>query len=71
MVSDGTQHVRATVDTHEIHFKVLDYYGGSAFTYHTGFHYGPGRLVKTGEVLRGVVRLRLLGDSDNGSAHGN
>jgi hypothetical protein len=49
------------VDTHDIHFKVLDYYGGSAYTYHTGFHYGPGRLIKTGEVLRGTVRLKLLG----------
>ena len=59
--SDGTQHVRATIGTHEIHFKVLDYYGGSCWTYHGGFHYGPGRLVKSGEVLKGTVKLKLLG----------
>jgi beta-galactosidase len=60
--SDGTQHVRATMGTHDIHFKVLDYYGGSAWTYNEGFHYGPGRLVKTGEILKGTVRLKFLGD---------
>ena len=61
--SDGTQHVRATVGVHEIHFKVLDYYGGTAWTYHNGWHFGPGRLVKTGEVLKGTVRLKLLGEN--------
>jgi beta-galactosidase len=61
--SDGTQHIRTTVGIHEIHFKVLDYYGGTAWTYHNGWHFGPGRLVKSGEVLKGTVRLKLLGDS--------
>ena len=65
--SDGSQHVRATVGMHEIHLKVLDYYGGSAYTYNDGFHYGPGRLIKTGEVLKGTVRLKLLGESTNGT----
>jgi hypothetical protein len=60
--SDGTQHIRATVGVHEIHLKVLDYYGGTAWTYHGGWHFGPGRLVKTGEVLKGTVRLKLVGD---------
>ena len=60
VVSDGMQSVRATLGTHEIHLKVLDYYGGMSWTYHSGYHYGPGRLVKTGEVLRGTVRLRFL-----------
>ena len=26
-----------------------------------GFHYGPGKLIKTGDVLKGTVRLQLLG----------
>jgi hypothetical protein len=60
--SDGSQHVRATVGTHAIHFKVLDFYGGTGWTYHGGWHFGPGHLVKTGEVLKGTVRLKLLGD---------
>jgi hypothetical protein len=63
VISDGAQHVRATVGIHEIHFKALDFYGGSAWTYHGGFHYGPGRLVKSGEVLKGTVRMKLLGDA--------
>ena len=64
--SDGTQHVRATVGMHDIHLKVLDYYGGTAFTYHEGYHYGAGRLVKPGEILKGTVRLKLLGDGPGG-----
>ncbi len=62
VISDGTQHVRATVGLHEIHLKVLDFYGGMSWTYHGGYHYGPGRLVKTGEVLGGTVRLKFLGE---------
>ncbi|MCC7086508.1 MAG: discoidin domain-containing protein [Pirellulales bacterium] len=65
--SDGAQHVRATVGTHEIHFKVLDFYGGMSWTYHGGYHYGPGRLLKTGEVLKGTVRMKFLGDIAGGS----
>jgi hypothetical protein len=50
------------VGLYENHIKVLDFYGGSAWTYHGGFHYGPGRLVKSGEVLKGTIKLKLLGD---------
>jgi hypothetical protein len=60
IISDGSQHVRATLGTHEIKLKALDYYGGSAWTYRGGFHYGPGRLIKTGETLKGTVRLKFL-----------
>lgn len=60
--SDGSQHVRATVCVHAINFKVLDFYGGTGYTYHGGWHFGPGRLVKSGEVLKGTVHLKLLGD---------
>jgi hypothetical protein len=60
--SDGSQHVRATVGAHAICFKVLDFYGGTGLTYHGGWHFGPGHLVKTGEVLKGTVRLKLLGE---------
>jgi hypothetical protein len=61
VISDGTQHVRATVGTHQIHLKVLDYYGGVAVS--GDYHYGFGRTIKTGEVLKGTVRLKLLGDT--------
>ena len=66
MFSDGTQHVRATVGTHEIHLKALDFYGGMSWTYSGGYHYGAGRLLKTGEVIKGTVRLKLLGDGARG-----
>lgn len=59
--SDGSQHVRANVGVHAIHFKVLDFYGGTGLTYHEGWHFGPGRLVKTGEILKGTVKMKLLG----------
>jgi beta-galactosidase len=66
IISDGTQHVRAILGIHEIHFKVLDFYGGMSWTYHGGYHYGPGRVLKTGEVLKGTVRMKLLGEiADN------
>jgi beta-galactosidase len=60
VISDGTQHVRATVGTHDIQLKVLDYYGGTSWTYNWGYHYGPGRVIKPGDVLKGTVKLRLL-----------
>ncbi len=60
VVSDGTQHVRASVATHEIQLEVLDFYGGMSWTYNNGYHYGPGRTIKPGEVLEGTVRLRML-----------
>lgn len=61
VISDGTQHVRATVSTRSIAVNILDYYGGSA----TGFSewdgaYGNGHTIKTGDILKGVVRLQLL-----------
>jgi len=31
-------------------------------TYRDGYHYGPGRTVKTGEVREGTVRLKLLAE---------
>ncbi len=61
VISDGSQHIRAAVGTHAITLEVLDYYGGTAWTYREGYHYGPGRLIKTDEVLRGKVRLSFLG----------
>jgi beta-galactosidase len=62
VVSDGTQTVRCTLTPHEVQLKVLDFYGGSGGPQEwsvQGFHYGPGRLIKTGERVRGVVRLKM------------
>jgi hypothetical protein len=63
VVSDGTQTLRCTLTPHEISMKVLDFYGGSGGPKEwsvLGFHYGAGRLIKTGEVVKGVVRLKLM-----------
>jgi hypothetical protein len=59
--SDGTQSVRATMGMYDVSLKVLDYYGGAGWGARNCWHCGPGRLVKTGEVLKGTVRLRLVG----------
>jgi hypothetical protein len=63
VVSDGTQTVRCAVTPHEVSLKVLDFYGGSGGPKEwsvLGFHYGAGRLIKTGETIKGTVRLKLL-----------
>ena len=62
IVSDGTQTVRCAQTPHEVTLKVLDFYGGSGGPKEwsvQGFHYGAGRLIKTGERVRGSVRLKL------------
>jgi hypothetical protein len=64
VVSDGTQTVRCSLTPHEVSLKVLDFYGGSGGPKEwsvLGFHYGAGRLIKTGETVTGTVRLKLLG----------
>jgi beta-galactosidase len=64
VLSDGTQIVRCTLGVHGVRFSVLDFYGGSGGKNEwsvLGFHYGPGKLIKTGDILKGTVRLQLLG----------
>ncbi|HTQ11020.1 MAG TPA: glycoside hydrolase family 2 TIM barrel-domain containing protein [Fimbriimonadaceae bacterium] len=64
VVSDGSQDVRAAVGVHGVAINVLDYWGGSGPPGHwsvEGFHYGPGHLIKSGDVLKGTVRMQLLG----------
>jgi hypothetical protein len=62
VVSDGAQTVRCAVTPHEISLNVLDFYGGSGGPKEwsvLGFHYGAGRLIKTGETVKGTVRLKI------------
>ena len=64
VISDGGQTVRCTLGVHGVSLKVLDFYGGTGGRKEwsvLGFHYGPGKLIKTGDVLKGTVRLQLLG----------
>ncbi|MFI5385770.1 MAG: glycoside hydrolase family 2 TIM barrel-domain containing protein [Fimbriimonadales bacterium] len=66
VISDGSQHVRAAVGVHGVTVNVLDYYGGSGPPKHwsvEGFHYGSGHVIKSGDVLKGTVRLELLGQA--------
>jgi len=70
IVSDGRQHVRATVGPRAISVKVLDYYGGSA----TGAPewdgtYGDGKVIPAGATLEGTVRLQLLPPSPGPDLH--
>jgi hypothetical protein len=62
VVSNGTQAVRCSLTPHEIKLNVLDFYGGSGGPKEwsvQGFQYGAGRLIKTGETVKGTVRLKL------------
>jgi hypothetical protein len=62
VISDGTQTVRCSLTPHEVRLRVLDYYGGSGKDKEwsvVAYHYGAGRLIKTGETVKGLVRLKL------------
>ena len=64
VISDGTQHARATVGVHTISLKVLDFYGGLGAPTDwavEGFHYGAGHEIKTGDTLSGRVRVQMVG----------
>ena len=62
IVSDGTQHVRATVGTRSISVHALDYYGGSATgTPEWDDTYGVGKVIHPGDILEGKVRVQLCG----------
>lgn len=64
VISDGGQSVRCTLGVHGISLRVLDFYGGSGGrnSYSVGgFHYGPGKQIKPGDVLKGTVRLQMVG----------
>lgn len=63
VVSDGSQTLRCSLGVHSVSVKVLDYYGGSGGQKEwsvQGFHYGPGRHIRPGDILTGVVRIRLF-----------
>jgi hypothetical protein len=61
IVSDGRQHVRATMGPRAISVKVLDYYGGSATgTPEWDGTYGNGKVILSGATIEGTVRLQLL-----------
>ena len=61
ILSDGSQHVRATLGIHSITVNILDYYGGSATgTPEWDGAYGIGKVIKTGDRVQGTIRLQLV-----------
>lgn len=67
VLSDGTQHVRATVGTDRISVHVNDYYGGSnvgrwrpsdlrCFS----DNYGDGQIIRNGDVVESRLRMRFV-----------
>jgi beta-galactosidase len=61
ILSDGTQHVRAMVETDRISVHVLDWYGGTATRLEEWrLNYGDGRLLERGQVLETTLRLQLV-----------
>jgi hypothetical protein len=63
-LSDGKQTLRCALNPHGVTVHVSDFYGGSGGPNQwsvDGFHYGSGMSLKTGAVVKGKVRLELLG----------
>ncbi len=61
VISDGTQHIRAMVETDRIAVHVLDWYGGTNAGLEEWFkNYGKGRVVRTGETITSTLRLRFV-----------
>ena len=60
IVSDGSQHVRAAVDTDRISVNVNDWYGGTNVGWWEWVHnYGKGQLIHRGDRLKSKTVLRL------------
>jgi beta-galactosidase len=61
VISDGSQHLRATMETDRAALFVNNWYGGTmaiAWGEWTG-NYGEGKVMKAGDVLAGRVKLKL------------
>ena len=59
--SDGSQHLRAAVESDRIAVYVNDWYGGSPAEIGEYLeNYGRGKMLSTGERIHGTVHLRLL-----------
>jgi hypothetical protein len=64
VLSDGTQHIRATVESDGVVLRVLDFSNGGGESFLAG-HYGPSyRTLKAGDMLEGGATLRLVGLGD-------
>ena len=64
VTSDGSQSVRATVESDRIAFHINDWYGGT----HVGLwewtsNYGEGKPITAGQVIESIVRLQLVAGS--------
>ena len=58
--SDGSQHFRATVEPDRIAIQVSDWFGGTSSQAGEWIsNYGDGKVLHTGDEIRGAVRLRL------------
>lgn len=63
--SDGSQHLRASVESDRIAVFVNDWFGGtSSRAAEWTENYGEGRLLRTGDRITGTLRLRLLGETN-------
>jgi hypothetical protein len=61
VVSDGRQHVRATVETDRIALHINDWYGGTgAGLGEWEQNYGRGKIVKPGDRITATARLRFV-----------
>ena len=59
--SDGTQHLRASVETDRIVMRINDWYGGT----HAGLwewtsNYGEGKPIESSQTIESTARLRIV-----------
>ena len=61
VVSDGTQHVRASMDTERTQIHVNDWYGGTNVGWQEWLsNYGSGKTIKSGERVTSKATLKLV-----------
>ncbi len=69
--SDGSQHVRATVESDRISLHANDWYGGTgAGLRERTANYGDGKPLVLGETIESTVRLRLAQIQNPGASSG-
>jgi len=66
ITSDGSQHLRTTMESDRLAVFVNDWYGGSPAQIGEYLeNYGAGRKLSTGEHLRSTIHLQLLSKKSN------
>ena len=58
--SDGSQSIRAMVESDCISLHINDWYGGSSTGFGEWRHYGTGKTIEPGDTIESTVRLHFV-----------